>query len=866
MYGTADQTTHNDTNGTIGNGLTTAFVHKFSGKISGVIPPQRRLAAVLIIIFEIAYLIYSLFLFLVPEADYSYTGKDLLSEYGIYMENLGESGEGYYLDNGIQKEEQEEAKGEEEDYTYLTISTPEIDLPRGSWEITICYSSNYVSQYTVSSLYNSYTVTTGHQFLGMEAAENGTCTFTQYTPFSVEGYQVSAQYMGTGYLYISSISIAETAIWKQVNLFLAITVFLLADILFLWYYGPKVKKDPSRRAVAAVLAAIILFASLPVFRYFLTSGHDLEFHLYRIEAIKNALLDGQFPVRAAYSWANNYGYPTSVFYGDIFLYLPALLRMIGFTVQDSYKIFLVLVNTATCCISWYCFRRVGGDKGRLPALIGCMLYTLSPYRLNCMYLRAAVGETTAMIFLPLVFYGIWRIYMDPIDSPRYRYNWTPAVLGYSGIILSHMATTLFAGIFTVVVCVVLLRRTLQPRRLLQLTKIVIMTVLLCLWFLIPFADYMRFDLNVKTEVFNGMVQANAIFPGELFEFFPNGSGVSVSIDVLYSGEHMNNEMSYTLGAGLMSAAVIWLMICLYGRYGYWCENEHSDCTSSITDADNAEISPVKGQEKKNCRDESEKTKDASDRTDGNMGLGSLCMVLGSAALVMATTLFPWDLLQQSETILSFVAKNIQYPWRLLSMGSLFFAVVAVCAFVQLRIHYSQQQYVAAAAVVILTMISSGYYLSDYMNNADNLLIQEESQLEGTTTITATEYFPVGTSVEIFEDTELASENRLSALSYVRDRGTVIVSCINETDSETYVDLPVLYYRDYRATDDESGEVLTVVASEINRVRVIIPVGYSGTFRVRFTEPWYWRMSELISLSMLIILTATMIRMRRQSNK
>ena len=47
--------------------------------------------------------------------------------------------------------------------------------------------------------------------------------------------------------------------------------------------------------------------------------------------------------------------------------------------------------------------------------------------------------------------------------------------------------------------------------------------------------------------------------------------------------------------------------------------------------------------------------------------------------------------------------------------------------------------------------------------------------------------------------------------------------------------------------DESKEELLIAPGEQNRIRVIIPAGYNGTIKIRFCEPWYWRISELISV-------------------
>jgi len=88
---------------------------------------------------------------------------------------------------------------------------------------------------------------------------------------------------------------------------------------------------------------------------------------------------------------------------------------------------------------------------------------------------------------------------------------------------------------------------------------------------------------------------------------------------------------------------------------------------------------------------------------------------------------------------------------------------------------------------------------------------------------------------------------LDNIIYKKERGSSFVTCQNNTTSETYVDIPVFCYKGYKAKDVQTKEELLIVPGEQNRIRVIIPAGYNGTIKIRFCEPWYWRVSELISV-------------------
>ena len=71
-----------------------------------------------------------------------------------------------------------------------------------------------------------------------------------------------------------------------------------------------------------------MFSSLLCFADFLFYGHDLDFHIGRIAALSNSIQNGQFPQRIEQSMLNGYGYATPLFYGELFLYFPAILNSV----------------------------------------------------------------------------------------------------------------------------------------------------------------------------------------------------------------------------------------------------------------------------------------------------------------------------------------------------------------------------------------------------------------------------------------------------------------------------------------------------------------------------------------------------------
>ena len=83
--------------------------------------------------------------------------------------------------------------------------------------------------------------------------------------------------------------------------------------------------DDSDANIHLFLIALGLFSSYPLYTFYLQYGHDLLFHLFRIDGIADGLQSGQFPVRLYGNDLNGYGYGVSMFYPELFLYVPALL-------------------------------------------------------------------------------------------------------------------------------------------------------------------------------------------------------------------------------------------------------------------------------------------------------------------------------------------------------------------------------------------------------------------------------------------------------------------------------------------------------------------------------------------------------------
>ena len=138
----------------------------------------------------------------------------------------------------------------------------------------------------------------------------------------------------------------------------------------------------------------VMFLCCVLFMMVLPLGQDLHFHLYRVGAMAEELERTSFvvPIRILSASYNNYGYGAPLFYGDLLLYIPAVLVTLGMDAVTAYKLLMVGIF--------------------LLAFAAAVLYVFSPYFLLVLCVRMAIGEACACIFLPFVFCAFYDMLND----------------------------------------------------------------------------------------------------------------------------------------------------------------------------------------------------------------------------------------------------------------------------------------------------------------------------------------------------------------------------------------------------------------------------------------------------------------------
>ncbi len=219
---------------------------------------------------------------------------------------------------------------------------------------------------------------------------------------------------------------------------------------------------------------------------------DMLFHMNRIEGIKESLLAGQFPVRIQGYQMDGYGYAAGVFYPGLFLYFPAVLRLLGIPVGLSYNLFILFIQVLTAGFAYYAFTLF--FRSHKMGAVAASLYVLCGYRLYNIFIRGDVGEAAAMAFLPLALFSVYDVLY------RNSSRWWLVILSYTGLLETHLLTSMVCIIYAFVLLGI---RAIQRREIFwkKIFSVLGITFLLNAWFLIPFLDfYFHVAVNIQASL------------------------------------------------------------------------------------------------------------------------------------------------------------------------------------------------------------------------------------------------------------------------------------------------------------------------------------------------------------------------------
>ena len=240
---------------------------------------------------------------------------------------------------------------------------------------------------------------------------------------------------------------------------------------------------------ASIFVALFVYAKNGI------PGHiiDLIYSLERIEGLKDAISHGDLFASVYPRFYGGYGYGTPMFYSDVFFLPAALLRIVGFSATQSFKLFVALIVAAHFFTSYISYKKMSGD--RFIGLTGAVITVTSVYFIWEIVYRAGISSYIASMFFPVLSYALWDFFFGGKEEKcgTKTYLFTIAFLGMA---LSHVMSAATALVFTVLTVLISLLFKRTRKIVFSLTSIkrivsyAVLTLGLSAFYIVPMIEQM----------------------------------------------------------------------------------------------------------------------------------------------------------------------------------------------------------------------------------------------------------------------------------------------------------------------------------------------------------------------------------------
>jgi hypothetical protein len=638
----------------------------------------------------------------------------------------------------------------------------------------------------------------------------GYADFEVYVTQTIPAAHVQCIFTNGDTEMLTNVSVYKLNWGVRILLFWMVLLFVVFDlILFARHCILAGRISRKQQIVFLTLLGGIIIAYFPYLADYFSFGADTSYHLLRIESLKETLLQGgSFTIRI-HSYSNfDHGSLIPSFYGDLFLYIPALLRLIGFPLMTAYKMFVFVVFAATAVVSYVSFKKCVQDE--YAALFGSLVCLFAPYRILNFNNRGAVGEYLAMIFIPMVCCGMYLLFTNE-NSPAYRgYKWW-IVIGISAILHSHPLSAEMVVLFMVIVCIVFWKKTFRRYTFVQLLEATVIVLLINCWYLLPMVYLLSSDTYNVWSSFGVSIQSRGVSFDELLLLLPN----------------YKPEPAF-LGACMTVAVIIYPLLRLY---------KHRFYKSKITDRQELKT-------ERSC---------------------TVFWALTLLAVVMSTQYFPWDTIEKIPIVKSFVT-SLQFPAHFMGSCSAFMGLFAAFFVLWLRQQdILPRQYTIATVAVLFVILVGGalYHVNDIALNSSAIRLYTAENM-GTINTWNFNFMPEDCMLSDFYYHQPVADEGLTYYNYTKNGTTVTMELDNTTDGTLYLELPLTGYKGYELKSEMSDDTpsITEERGAHGDIRIAVPAHYQGTITIAYGGIKIFRVSELITIVSVVLLLLLIYREKK----
>lgn len=298
-----------------------------------------------------------------------------------------------------------------------------ISLRKGTYNLAIGYVSDIASSVTIALDNDNF------RSEELAPAPDGNAVSYDFELKSgTDRGKIDIDFPAGGNLQLVSVVISSDKPLNYDRLIIGILMLLTIPCVWLgmFFFIRSTHKIP---LAAAIIIVIIQILPLLI-NTGLHMGVDTRCHMMRIEGIFYGLLDGQFPVIIYPEWNNSYG-QIGTLYPNVFLYIPAVFRLLGMSQLGACKLFLFMVISAGAAIALASARTIFRRDWQITIVV--MIICLDNMKLLDMFGDGRIGGALlAEMFYPLVVAGLVEVFY------RNKHKWYLLAIGLAGIFCCHV--------------------------------------------------------------------------------------------------------------------------------------------------------------------------------------------------------------------------------------------------------------------------------------------------------------------------------------------------------------------------------------------------------------------------------------------
>ena len=449
-----------------------------------------------------------------------------------------------------------------------------------------------------------------------------------------------------------------------------------------------------------LVLTLSFWAVKPLFAGEFFPMHD-DTQVARVFEMGKALKDGMFPVRWVPDLGYGYGYPIFNFYAPLAYYFGGLLTLLGFDALVATKI-MMIVGILLSGIFMYLLAKE--FWGKIGGIVSSLFYVYAPYHALDIYVRGDVAETWAYAFIPLMFFGFYKVFSASLSNYDSRLRWMAVgSIGYGGIILSHNLTALmvtpFLLIATLFNCYIAYRRK-KLFTIYYLLFTILLGLALSAFYWIPAFLEMKYT-NVLSQIGGGADFRDHFVCVE--QLWNSQWGFGGSIPGCVDG------LSFKIGKLHIFAVLTSLLIMLLSRMGFTPHPNAPFVRTRVHGKARSEILK--------CPDRKSSTKLVLDKVVGAGFTKSILNHSNNIYHYSDRTTIVWFFISGSLIVFVLMLaiskplweiiplmKFFQYPWRFLLLMSFFSSVLAgFCMWILQRLlklkKFNTVQYLSAAFLI-----------------------------------------------------------------------------------------------------------------------------------------------------------------------